>query len=85
MITGNIKFSNSICSSNYVTDDSGLYILDDYNCEYVNITYNKYLNNGKVIRLQNVPRKKINKGTLLSGDMKMISEQFSVADLTFKI
>ena len=85
LITGNIKFSNSICSSNYVTDDSGLYILDDYNCEYVNITYNKYLNNGKVIRLQNVPRKTINKGTLLSGDMKMISDQFSVADLTFKI
>ena len=51
----------------------------------MNITYNKYLNNGKVIRLQNVPRKTINKGTLLSGDMKMISEQFSVADLTFKI
>jgi hypothetical protein len=85
LITGNIKFSNSVCSSNYVTDDSGLYILDDYNCEYVNITYNKYLNNGKVIRLQNVPRKTINKGTLLSGDLKMISEQFSVADLTFKI
>jgi hypothetical protein len=85
LITGNIKFSNSICSSNYVTDDSGLYILDDYNCEYVNITYNKYLNNRKAIRLQNVPRKTINKGTLLSGDLKMISEQFSVADLTFKI
>lgn len=85
LITGNIKFSNSICSSNYVTDESGLYSLDDYNCEYVNITYNKYLNNNKVIRLQNVPRKTINKGTLLSGDLTMISDQFSVADLTFKI
>ena len=85
LITGNIKFSNSICSSNYVTDDSGLYKLDNYNCDYVNITYNKYINNNKIIRLQNVPRKTINKSTILSGDLKMISEQFSVADLTFKI
>lgn len=85
LVTGKIKFSNSSCSCNFIADVNGLYSLEDYTCEYVNQTYTKFLNMKKIGRLQNVPRKTINKKTLLGGNLKEISEQFSVADLTFKI
>lgn len=84
-VSGRKKFQGNECSCDYLVSSSGLYKLDSYECEYINILYNKFINNKKIGRLQNVPRKNIKKGTLLSEDLVTISEEFSVADLTFKI
>lgn len=81
LISGSLKFKNSDASCDYVLDREDLYTVD----QYVDIIYNKYNKSSKVARLQNIPRKKIKKSTLLSGDKKIISEEFSIADLTFKI
>ena len=84
-LTGKIKFDNGDCSCNCLIDNSGFYVLDDFNCEYVNMTYVKFISSSKIARLQNVPRKKVNKKRLLEGDLYEIASDFSIADLTFKI
>jgi hypothetical protein len=84
-VTGNIKFNNSNCSSNFLVDISGIYKLDSPDCEYINKIYNKFLTQPKIGRLQNVPRKKTPSGILKTGNLKLIAESFSVADLTFKL
>jgi hypothetical protein len=66
-------------------DNEGIYKIDSADCEYINKVYNKFLNYPKIGRLQNVPRKNIPVKVLRSGDMKLIANNFSVADLTFKI
>ena len=85
LLTGNIKFNNSLCSANYLVSNDGIFILDNYNCEYVNIIFNKFINSPKIARLQNVPRKYVTKRTLLTNNLELIANDFSVADLTFKI
>jgi hypothetical protein len=84
-ITGKIKFKNGDCTCDCLIDDKGFYVIDDYKCEYVNITYDKFINGNKISLLQNVPRKKITKKGLLSGNLDLIARDFSVADLTFKL
>lgn len=85
LITGKIKFNDGDCTCDCLIDNGGFYLLNDYNCDYVKITYDKFINSSKIARLQNVPRKKITKKRLLGGDLYLIAKDFSIADLTFKI
>ena len=84
-MSGNIKFYNDECSSSYLVSNDGLFELDNHNCEYVNHMYDKFVNSVKFGRLQNVPRKTITKKNILSKDIQLIADNFSIADFTFKI
>jgi hypothetical protein len=84
-VSGSIKFNNSDCSCNFLVDNEGIYKIDSPDCEYINKVYSKFMNYPKIGRLQNVPRKNITKKALKTGDLKLIADSFSVADLTFKI
>lgn len=87
-ITGKIKFKdvkNENCSCDYLVSTDGMFILDNYNCLYVNHMYNKFMKSPHIGRLQNVPRKNVTKKRLLNGDMISVANDFSVADLTFKL
>ncbi len=85
LITGKIKFNDGDCACDCLIDNGGFYALDDWKCEYVRMTYEKFIGGNKIGRLQNVPRKKITKKRLLGGDLSAIAADFSIADLTFKI
>lgn len=78
-ITGKIKFSddkNENCSCDYLVSTDGIFVMDNYDCLYVNHMYEKFMKS---------PRKNITKKKLLSDDMMDIANDFSVADLTFKL
>ena len=84
-MTGCIKFRNSNCSCNWIVTIDGIWKLNNHNCEYVNYMYNKFINSPKIGRLQNVPRKKILNKNLKSNNLEIIANDFSIADLTFKL
>jgi len=85
LVTGKIKFPNSDCSCTHLLSSEGVFELTDPNCEYINRVYNKFVQANKIGRLQNVPRKVINKKVMKTKDLDIIADNFAIADLTFKI
>lgn len=84
-VTGKIKFPNSDCNCTHLLSSEGVFELTDPNCEYIQKIYNKFIQANKIGRLQNVPRKVINKKVMKTKDLDLIADNFAIADLTFKL
>ena len=86
MLTGNEKFGkDSLASANYVISSDGIFHLDNYDCELVNLKLKKYQESDKVGRLQNVPRHGLSKKNMLNESIETIVQSFPTADMSMKI
>lgn len=86
MLTGNEKFGkDSLASANYVISSDGIFHLDNYDCELVNLKLKKYQESDKVGRLQNVPRHYLTKKIMLNESIETIVQSFPTADMSMKI
>lgn len=85
MLTGVEKFGeDSYASANYVVSSDGVWKLDNPDCDLVKYKLEKY-RNGKVGRLQNVPRVGLSKKIVKEESIDTIVNSFPTADMSMKL